>query len=125
MKIQAFAIAALIAATACGSSGGSIAGTTTGTGNTNPPTPPPAPTQTNAVSVGNDFFSPTAIQVSPGTTVTWTWSADAVTHNVTFTDGTGSGDKGASATFSKTFATPGTFNYQCTIHAMQGSVLVQ
>ena len=76
--------------------------------------------------MGNNLFTPANIQVSPGTTVTWTWSSDAITHNVTFTDGAKSGDQGANATYSRTFAATGTFNYSCTIHpGMSGSVLVK
>lgn len=84
------------------------------------------PVATNAVTVSDNTFSPNAITVAPGTNVTWTWSGASSIHNVTFGDGTGSGDKGAGSTFSKTFTTAGTFTYQCTIHAgMTGSVVVQ
>jgi plastocyanin len=126
------ALAALIVAAACGgasstsptpggttggSSGG--AGGTTGGGNS-------TPVSTNAVTVNNDFFTPPAITVPVGTTVTWTWSQDAITHNVTFADGTTSGDKTANATYSRQFSSAGTFTYRCTIHAgMTGTVTVQ
>ncbi len=122
MRISILAIAAVLAAGACGGSGG--------TGSTSPgqgvnPTPPTPPVQTNQVSVGDDFFTPPKIQVPIGSTVTWTWTATAATHNVTFSDAT-SGDKAANATYQRTFATAGTFSYSCTIHpVMVGSVLVQ
>jgi plastocyanin len=117
--ILAFPVFALAAA--CGGSDSSG-----GTGpNTDPGTSAP-PTVTNAVGVSDDEFSPPNIQVSPGTTVTWTWTQGASTHNVTFADGTVSGDKSAGATFQRTFNTAGKFTYVCTIHSgMQGSVLVQ
>ena len=121
MRIHVLAIAALVCATACGGSSDSPA-TTTGPGSNPPPT---TPTATTKVSVGNDFFQPSAIQVTVGSTVTWTWDSNAVVHNVTFPDGSGSGNLGASATFSKTFSTAGTFSYQCTIHGMSGSIVVQ
>lgn len=123
MRIPILAIAAVLAAGACGGSGGT-GSTSPGQGVTTGPPAPPA--QTNQVSVGDDFFTPSNIQVPVGTTVTWTWTPTASTHNVTFTDGTLSGDKGASETYQRTFATAGTFGYACTIHgSMTGSVLVQ
>ncbi len=124
---QHLIIVAMLAAAACGG-GGSDSPTTPGTtGNTGNPGGQTGggPTATNAVTVSNNKFTPANIQVSPGTTVTWTWSQDAVTHNVTFADGASSGDQ-ASGTYSRTFSAAGTFNYQCTIHAgMNGSVVVQ
>ena len=127
LRFLTLAIAATIAASACG---GSSDGGTTSPGNGTPPgggnnNPPPAPTQTSQVAIGDDFFSPANIQVPVGTTVTWTWSPSQTLHNVTFTDGSTSGDKSAAATYSKTFSTAGTFSYLCTLHNMIGSVLVQ
>lgn len=117
--------AALI--TACGGSDSTTAPPSSGGTPSTPQTPstPSSPVSTNAVGVDNDFFTPANIQVSPGTTVTWTW-AGGVTHNVTFSDGgTNSGDR-SSGSFSRTFGTTGTFNYRCTLHAgMDGSVLVK
>jgi plastocyanin len=99
------------------STGGTTGGTTGG-GTT-------APTSTNSVSVANNHFDPANIQVAPGTTVTWSWASGASTHNVTFADGGSSGDK-ATGSYSRTFATAGTFTYACTLHGgMNGSVLVK
>jgi plastocyanin len=104
------AAAAVVGAAACGSD------TTS---------PASSPVQTNQVSIGNNFFTAPSILVPVGTTVTWTWEPGAVTHNVTFGDGS-SGDKNAGATYTRTFTTAGTFTYHCTIHpGMTGSVLVQ
>jgi len=106
------AAAATIAASACGGdySTGPVGGT---------------PIETNQVSIGNDFFSAPSIQVPVGTTVTWTWNSGGTQHNVTFPDAT-SGDRSGGATFSRTFNTPGTFSYHCTLHpGMNGSVGVQ
>ena len=126
LRFLTLAIAATIAASACGGSGD---GTTAPPGGGTPPgggnNPPPAPAQTNQVAIGDDFFSPANIQVPVGTTVTWTWSNSATLHNVTFADVSTSGDKASSATFSKTFSSAGTFSYLCTLHNMIGSVLVQ
>ena len=127
-RVHLVAIALLAVAAACGGSGGSDAttGPTTG-GNTGGNTGGTSGrVSTNQVTVSNNLFQPADIQVAVGTTVTWTWSDASVTHNVTFADGSGSGDKPAGSTFQKTFSTAGTFTYKCTIHAgMNGSVLVQ
>ena len=103
---------ALVAA--CGGGGSD---TTTG-----PPTSGP-PSTSNAVTVGNNFFSPASTTVAPGTTVTWTWAANATTHNVTFSDAVHSSDQ-SSGTYAQTFNTAGTFPYHCTIHGMQGTITV-
>jgi plastocyanin len=73
-------------------------------------------------------FAPPAITVAAGTTVTWT-NDDHFTHSVQFLDGGLPAepqvmDPGASTSF--TFATPGTYHYQCHLHPqdMQGSVVV-
>ena len=118
-------VVAVLAAAACGG-GGSDSPTTPGNpGNPGNPGGQTGPTATNAVTVDNNNFTPANIQVSAGTTVTWTWAQGAVTHNVTFADGTTSGDQ-ASGTYSRTFSTAGTFSYQCTLHpGMTGSVVVK
>ena len=82
---------------------------------------------TTSVTVNDDFFTPTSIQVSPGATVTWTWSSSRV-HNVTFADNaiTDSGDQGGGTYQTAMPTAPATYAYQCTIHSgMVGSVLVQ
>jgi plastocyanin len=116
----------LVFLAACGGSsdaGGGVTNPGGGGGGGITPTPPAS---TNAVTVSDDKFSPNAITVSPGTTVTWTWASDAALHNVTFNDGTASTTQGAGTTFSRTFGTAGTFNYVCTLHAgMTGSVVVK
>ena len=86
---------------------------------------PPTPTATNAVSVSDNQFSPSAIRVAPGTTVTWTWAQGSSVHNVTFQGGA-SDNLSNGATFSRTFPTAGTFTYHCTLHpGMTGTVTVQ
>lgn len=84
--------------------------------------------ETNSVSIANMAFSPVAITVKKGTTVTWT-NNDTVTHTVTESDGkTGpnSGDLAPGKTYTFTFNETGTFAYKCTIHpSMQGTVTVQ
>jgi plastocyanin len=129
MKVfRKLTIAMLVVAAGCGGGGdsSSIAGTTPGTtGGTPTPTGgTTAPTSTNAVTISDNQFTPAAILVPVGTTVTWTWAQNASTHNVTFPDGTGSGDH-SSGTFQRTFPSAGTFSYLCTLHGMAGTVTVQ
>jgi plastocyanin len=112
--------AALMAAISCGSSSSSDSPTGPG-GNTGGN----GGSTSHSISVGDDFFSPTATTVPVGTTVTWTWSG-AIGHNVTFSDGVASPTQ-ASGTYSRTFGTAGSFTYHCTIHptAMTGTITVQ
>jgi len=117
------------AAVACGGGGDSpatVSGPTNGNPNPgNPSGGTDTPVATNQVAVSDNIFTPASIQVSPGTTVTWTWAPNVAAHNVTFSDGNNSGDK-SSGTFSRTFSTAGTFNYSCTLHGgMTGAVKVQ
>jgi len=87
---------------------------------------------TMAVQVGDDFFSPQSVQVSPGQTVVWTLVGKMLVHTVT--DSGGAFDSGflnhAGATFSHTFSTADagkTFNYFCQTHVslgMKGDVKV-
>jgi plastocyanin len=83
----------------------------------------------NTVTVGTPsgglVFNPTSITVAPNSTVTWSWNSGGVLHNVTFPDGSNSGNK-SSGTFQKAFATAGTYPYICSIHGsiMSGTVIV-
>jgi plastocyanin len=79
------------------------------------------------VTVGNNYFSPAAITVPRGTTVTWQWAPDASSHSVTFDDGESSAVRDAGS-FSRTFDFTGTYTYYCTVHGravMSGAVEVQ
>ena len=68
-------------------------------------------------------FLPPAIEVKPGTEVTWRFDDGAVPHNV-------KGDGFASqtqerGTYSHRFAKAGEYRYRCTLHAgMEGRVVV-
>ena len=102
---------------ACGGDSGTNAGDDTGTD----------PTVTTSVAVSDDFFNPASIQVSPGVTVTWTWSSNRV-HNVTFADMaiTDSSDRGGGMYQTAMPTASGLYTYRCTIHSgMNGSVTVQ
>ena len=68
-------------------------------------------------------FTPAAIQVPVGTTVTWHFDDGSVPHNVQ-----GDGFKSSNlkkTTFQHRFDKPGTYDYVCTLHAgMTGRVVV-
>jgi plastocyanin len=76
-----------------------------------------------AVDAKDLKFLPPAIEVEPGTEVTWRFVDGSVPHNV-------KGDGFASeiqsrGTFSHRFAQPGEYRYTCTLHAgMDGRVVV-
>jgi plastocyanin len=84
------------------------------------------PVMTNQVTINSASFNPDAIQVSPGTTVTWTWGS-AIEHNVTFDSNliTDSPDQTGGSYQTAMPTQPGTYTYSCTIHGFTGSVLVQ
>jgi len=105
-----------------GLTGSPVGFTATGTA------PPPATTDVN---VGNNFFSPSAVTISAGEAVRWTWVATGATpHSV---ESTGSPSfpssttlTGSGSTYSVTFNTPGVYTYDCVVHgaAMSGTVTV-
>jgi amicyanin len=73
-------------------------------------------TNVTQVTIANFAYAPSNIQVSVGTTVTWT-NQDSAPHTVTFKNGMkDSGLLRQGQSFSYTFTTPGTFDYYCTVH---------
>jgi plastocyanin len=78
-----------------------------------------------AVTIAGFAFQPASIEVTVGTTVTWT-NEDPAPHTVTATDGSfDSGTLASGASFSQVFDAEGTFAYACAIHpTMTGSVIV-
>lgn len=79
---------------------------------------PSAPVAGNAVAITGFAFSPGALTVKVGTTVTWT-NKDSDAHTVTSQGSGGPLQSKALATgetYSYTFTTAGTFSYLCTIH---------
>ena len=85
-----------------------------------------APVATSAVTIDNFAFSPSAITVKVGTTVTWT-NRDEEPHTVTAADGSFKSGTlaGNNNTFTHTFTTVGSITYHCTIHPyMTGTVEV-
>jgi plastocyanin len=79
-----------------------------------------------AESLGNRAYSPDSLDVTVGTTVTWT-NTDSVSHTSTSNaSGWNSGTLGPGRTFSFVFQNAGTFQYHCSIHpGMVGTVVVR
>ncbi len=123
LVVAALAVIAALALAACGDGGGSPYGGG-GAGTTSPPATGGA--TTSEISIRNFSFTPAETTVSAGTTVTWT-NEDTTVHDVTSTDGPGI-DAAVTSTFASetlaegdsfefTFEDPGTYHYECTIHA--------
>jgi plastocyanin len=123
----------LLAAAGCGGSSTSPATNNNSSGN-NPP-PQSGPSTSNAITIGNNWFDPASTTVPVGTKVTWTWNScggdgyggqTCVTHSVAFDDGQSSPSQ-SDGSFSRTFATAGTYKYHCAIHgaSMSGTIVVQ
>jgi plastocyanin len=79
----------------------------------------------NAAEIKGFAFQPRSLEVSVGTTVTWT-NDDAIQHSVTAADNSfDSGLFTQGGTFSHTFDKPGTYAYYCARHgSMMGEVKV-
>jgi plastocyanin len=83
-----------------------------------------SPVATTSVSIANFAFSPAAITVKAGATVTWT-NRDEDAHTVAITGAPVSQPLQNGDTFTHVFARPGTYSYLCTIHPfMRGMVVV-
>lgn len=78
------------------------------------------------VSIANFAFIPPLITIDPGDTVTWS-NDDGAPHQVGFKDGaSGSDALLPGKTYSRTFDTPGSYDYFCTIHNyMTGRIVVR
>ena len=78
------------------------------------------------VRVQDEAFVPSAITVSPGTTVTWIWPTTATAHNVEPIGGSvlpqRSGDPvdGPQIFWQEFF--PGVYYYQCVAHGTQATI---
>ena len=79
-------------------------------------------------TIDNFTFSPPVLTVAPGTKVTWT-NRDDIPHTVTDADhpkDIKSPPLDTGDSYSRTFTTPGTYRYFCSLHPhMQGTVVVQ
>jgi plastocyanin len=80
-----------------------------------------------SVTVGayDNYFQPATVTIAPGTTVTWA-NYGRETHTAMANDGRfDSGDIRPGASYSVTFAQPGTYYYHCCHHReMQGTIIV-
>ena len=75
------------------------------------------------VVIHGNAYQPPVIEVSPGTTVTWTFDDGGVEHNVVGDQW--QSDVQPSGTYQHTFDQPGSYPYTCTIHiGMDGRVEV-
>lgn len=91
---------------------------------------------TYSVTIIDYAFQPLHINITTGTTVTWTYTTGNTIHTVTSDPGTNqtlnpplsSGDLSRGQSFSYTFDLPGYYPYQCAVHpnvaAMNGWVKV-
>ncbi len=139
MGLRSVLITGLAAAAAWGCGGGGSgypsSPTMGGSGGTR------SPGTSASVTIQDYLFSPGAVTIKAGGSVTWT-NAGGVTHTVTANDGSfdagylgaavpdtsvygGGGGGTAAGTYTHTFATAGTFAYHCAIHpSMTGTVTV-
>jgi plastocyanin len=100
------------------------------------PTPPSMPSQPGDGGAGaavtipigtyaGGTFSPPALTVAAGTTLSWR-NNDVTTHTSTSDTGLWSKVLSPGDSFSFTFGTPGTYQYHCMIHSfMHGTITVQ
>jgi plastocyanin len=115
LLLAPLALAAALVLAGCGDEGG---GDGTGVAAAAPVT------GVTRVAAKDTKFTPPAIQVPAGTTVTWAFEDGLVPHDVTG-DGWRSGDPQGKGTFAHTFDRPGTYAYRCTLHdGMNGRVVV-
>ena len=77
------------------------------------------------VKISDDFFAPTTLSVTAGTTVTWIHTGK-VSHNVSSIQlqGIHSATLHPGESYSYTFMTPGTYTYYCSFHDMNGTITV-
>lgn len=81
------------------------------------------------VTIQNMQFMPQSLDVTAGSTVTWT-NRDSIAHtttadNMSAAEHWDSGILSPGQSFSKTFNTPGTYSYHCNIHPfMHGTIVV-
>ena len=80
---------------------------------------------THEVTMPGQLFAPGRTDALVGESVTWR-NTDHATHTITAEDGSfDSGDLAPGATFTQTFAKPGTYRFYCRIHRfMRGTVVV-
>jgi plastocyanin len=90
------------------------------------PTSAPTAVGSLVVAVEDNTFTPEVVEVAVGDTVVWDFDPSRRLHDVTFSEvpdeASGTLDSG---TWSTSFDEPGTYLYECTLHAgMTGRVVV-
>jgi plastocyanin len=76
------------------------------------------------IFIRDSKFIPNANAMPVGTTVTW-YNEDKISHDITG-DGWASGDLAPGQSFSKTFDSPGNYQYHCSIHlSMKGELIIR
>jgi plastocyanin len=123
-----------VLAIGCGGGGGDNGYTTSPNPTPNPGGSGATASATVSITASSDgygystfSFSPTTVTITKGGTVTWNNEAGAA-HNVTFMTAGSPANIGnfTSGSTSRTFDTPGTYQYHCTNHSgMEGTVNVQ
>jgi len=80
---------------------------------------------TYSVSIRDNFYSPQTITIPQGSSITWR-NDGSMSHTVTFNNPYSDSNTIYSGnTYTKTFFTPGTYNYHCNFHSgMTGTVIV-
>ena len=86
----------------------------------------PSLAATRSVTVGDNFFKPTTLTVSKGTTVRWVWKGSSI-HNVTRSRGPAFKKCGnrSSGSCSRTLRSAGTYRLLCTIHGFRMKIVVR
>lgn len=98
--------------------------------NTTPTPTNPFDNNTKVVTIKDMQYSPVSLTVAPGTKVAWI-NKDDEAHTVTSDNTAGneiwdSGNIEVGKSYARTFNTPGSYNYHCTIHPnMKGIIVVQ
>jgi plastocyanin len=110
----AAAVLALLALVGCGGSSDDESG---GAGEAPEP---------NTVVLRDIAFKPKVLKVEAGTTVTWKFEDQGITHDVKAEDGSFASETMDSGTFEHTFEEPGTYSYFCSLHpaTMRGEIRV-
>ena len=98
-----------------------------------PPSPPPnTPPVTVTIQVTDNMFNPVTATATVGDTILWNWASGVSFHTTTSTSvpaGAASWDSTPQSgpfTYTYVITQPGTYNYQCAIHApgMAGTINV-
>jgi plastocyanin len=91
-----------------------------------PPTSPPTEAGSLVVAVADNTFTPEVVGVAVGDTVVWDSDPARRPHDVAFpADPDRASGTLDSGTWSTSFDEPGTYPYECTLHAgMTGQVVV-